>query len=351
VRPSTRRIGGEEVTSLLEVSDLKVQFNRKGVEPFTAVDGVSFTVAPGQTVGLVGESGCGKSVTSLAIMRLLPKRGSTITGSVNFEGTDLLSLPLNDMRDRRGRDLAMIFQDPLSSLNPVVPIGIQVTEVLERHRGMKRSAAMHEARDLLDAVGIPDPTRRLKEYPHQLSGGMRQRALIAMALACRPRLMIADEPTTALDVTIQAQILAVLKTLVVEHGTALIMITHDLGVVAGLVDEVNVMYGGRVVERADRHELFDTPRHPYTHGLLESIPRLDAPPGERLTPIMGSVSDNIPWTNGCAFAPRCSREVDACREVTPVLVPLAEQRAHLLRCHNPVVPVAASSLSFAKEPR
>ena len=192
-------------------------------------------MAPGQTVGLVGESGCGKSVTSLAIMRLLPKRGSTITGSVNFEGTDLLSLPLNDMRDRRGRDLAMIFQDPLSSLNPVVPIGIQVTEVLERHRGMKRSAAMHEARDLLDAVGIPDPTRRLKEYPHQLSGGMRQRALIAMALACRPRLMIADEPTTALDVTIQAQILALLKTLVVEHGTALIMITHDLGVVAGLV--------------------------------------------------------------------------------------------------------------------
>ena len=214
------------------------------------------------------------------------------------------------MRDRRGRDLAMIFQDPLSSLNPVVPIGIQVTEVLERHRGMKRSAAMSEARDLLDSVGIPDPNRRLKEYPHQLSGGMRQRALIAMALACRPRLLIADEPTTALDVTIQAQILALLKKLVVEHGTALIMITHDLGVVAGLCDQVNVLYGGRVVERADRHELFASPRHPYTHGLLESIPRLDAPPGERLTPIPGSVADNIPWTNGCAFAPRCSREID-----------------------------------------
>ena len=198
---------------------------------------------------------------------------------MDFEGTDLLSLPLDDMRDRRGRDLAMIFQDPLSSLNPVVPIGIQVTEVLERHRGMKRSAAMVEARELLDSVGIPDPIRRLKEYPHQLSGGMRQRALIAMALACRPRLMIADEPTTALDVTIQAQILALLKTLVVEHGTALIMITHDLGVVAGLVDQVNVLYGGRVVERADRHELFASPRHPYTHGLLESIPRLDAPAG------------------------------------------------------------------------
>jgi peptide/nickel transport system ATP-binding protein len=231
----------------------------------------------------------------------------------------------------------------------VVPIGIQVTEVLERHRGMKRSAAMHEARELLESVGIPDPNRRLKEFPHQLSGGMRQRALIAMALACRPRLLIADEPTTALDVTIQAQILALLKSLVVDHGTALIMITHDLGVVAGLVDEVNVLYGGRVVERADRHELFGSPRHPYTHGLLESIPRLDAPPGERLTPIHGSVSDNIPWTNGCAFAPRCSREIDACREVSPVLEPLAAERDHLLRCHNPVVPVDVG-LSLSKAP-
>ena len=345
------------MAALLEVDELSVQFNRKGVAPFTAVDKVSFSVAPGQTVGLVGESGCGKSVTSLSIMRLLPKRGSTITGMVNFEGTDLLSLPLDAMRDRRGRDLAMIFQDPHSSLNPVVPIGIQVTEVLERHRGMKRSAAMVEARELLDSVGIPDPTRRLKEYPFQLSGGMRQRALIAMAVACRPRLLIADEPTTALDVTIQAQILAVLKNLVVEHGTALIMITHDLGVVAGLVDQVNVLYGGRVVERADRHELFSSPRHPYTHGLLESIPRLDASSGERLTPILGSVSDNIPWTNGCAFAPRCSREIDPCREVSPVLRPLAEQRDHLLRCHNPVVPASvgnsaagSSPFSLQKEP-
>ncbi len=336
------------MTALLHVEDLSVQFNRKGVAPFTAVDEVSFDVAPGQTVGLVGESGCGKSVTSLAIMRLLPQRGTTIKGTVDFEGTNLLTLSLDDMRDRRGRDLAMIFQDPLSSLNPVVSIGIQVTEVLERHRGMKRSAAMAEARDLLDSVGIPDPTRRLKEYPHQLSGGMRQRALIAMALACRPRLLIADEPTTALDVTIQAQILALLKTLVVEHGTALIMITHDLGVVAGLVDEVNVLYGGRVVERADRHELFSTPRHPYTHGLLESIPRLDAPPGERLTPILGSVSDNIPWTSGCAFAPRCGNEIDRCTQVTPALEPLAEQREHLLRCHNPVLPVAVGAAPVAE---
>jgi peptide/nickel transport system ATP-binding protein len=337
------------MADLLEVSDLTVQFNRKGVAPFTAVDGVSFSVAPGQTVGLVGESGCGKSVTSLAIMRLLPKRGATITGSVQFEGTDLLSLPLDTMRDRRGRDLAMIFQDPLSSLNPVVSIGIQVTEVLERHRGLSRKAATPVAREMLDKVGIPDPNRRLKEYPHQMSGGMRQRALIAMALACRPRPLIADEPTPALHVTIQAQILALLKTLVVEHGTALIMITHDLGVVAGLVDQVNVLYGGRVVERADRHELFASPRHPYTHGLLESIPRLDAPPGERLTPINGSVADNIPWANGCAFAPRCSREIEACREVSPLLEPLASERDHLLRCHNPVVPVAASVLSLQEE--
>ncbi len=322
--------------NLLTVTDLRVEFRRRGVDPFVAVDDLSFEVRPGQTVGLVGESGCGKSVTSLAIMRLLPSRGNQVTGTVDFEGTDLLSLPMDKMRDRRGRDLAMIFQDPLSSLNPVVPIGIQVTEVLERHRGMKRSAAMGEARDLLDQVGIPDPTRRLKEYPHQLSGGMRQRALIAMALACRPRLLIADEPTTALDVTIQAQILAVLKELVVEHGTAMIMITHDLGVVAGLCDQVNVLYGGKIVERADRHELFESPRHPYTHGLLESIPRLDAPQGERLTPIPGSVNDNIPWAGGCAFAPRCRNEIALCREVMPQLEGAGSRK---LRCHNPVEPV------------
>ncbi len=326
--------------ALLRVEDLTVRFERRGVAPMTAVDGVSFSVAPGQTVGLVGESGCGKSVTSLAIMRLLARRGNSVSGTVDFEGTDLLQLPLRAMRDRRGRDLAMIFQDPLSSLNPVVPIGVQVTEVLERHRGMKRGPAMREARELLDSVGIPDQSRRLKEYPHQMSGGMRQRALIAMALACRPRLLIADEPTTALDVTIQAQILTLLRTLVTEHGTALIMITHDLGVVAGLCDEVNVLYAGRVVERTDRHELFADPRHPYTHGLLESIPRLDGDPGERLTPIVGSVSDNIPWTDGCAFAPRCSREIDLCRQVTPKLETIAAA-GHLGRCHNPVEPVAA----------
>ena len=331
------------MSALLSVQDLSVTFGRRGEEPFHAVDGVSFEVEPGQTVGLVGESGCGKSVTSLAIMRLLPARGNRVAGRVDFDGVDLLRLSGRAMRDRRGRDLAMIFQDPLSSLNPVVPIGIQVTEVLERHRGMRRSAAMVEARELLDQVGIPDPTRRLREYPHQLSGGMRQRALIAMALACRPRLLIADEPTTALDVTIQAQILSLLRTLVAENGTALIMITHDMGVVAGLCDEVNVLYAGRVVERAERHEIFTNPRHPYTHGLLGSIPRLDDELGTRLRPIPGSVADNIPWQGGCAFAPRCGNEVLACRQSMPELT----GSGHLLRCFNPVAPEVAAQVGSA----
>jgi len=318
---------------LLSVRDLTVEFRRQGEAPFVAVDGVSFDVRPGQTVGLVGESGSGKSVTSLAIMGLLPARGNHVTGQATFDGVNLLSLNNNAMRDRRGRDLGMIFQDPLSSLNPVVPIGIQVTEVLERHKGMSRKAAMPKAREMLDKVGIPDPDRRLKDYPHQLSGGMRQRALIAMALACEPRLLIADEPTTALDVTIQAQILQLLKELVRDSGTALIMITHDLGVVAGLCDEVNVMYGGRIVERGLRHELFAAPRHPYTHGLLGSIPRLDGARGEPLHPIPGSVADNLPWANACAFAPRCSQPLPVCRERTPEFV---EDGPAALRCHNPV---------------
>jgi peptide/nickel transport system ATP-binding protein len=318
---------------LLSVRDLRVTFTRQGETPFTAVDGVSFDVRPGQTVGLVGESGCGKSVTSLAIMGLLPKRGNTVEGVASFDGTNLLELDERGMRDRRGRDIAMIFQDPLSSLNPVVAVGLQVTEVLERHRGMSRKAARPLARDLLQRVGIPDPDRRLKDYPHQMSGGMRQRALIAMALACAPRLLIADEPTTALDVTIQAQILALLKELVQETGTALVMITHDLGVVAGLCDEVNVLYAGRIVERGRRHELFADPRHPYTNGLLGSIPRLDAPRGDRLTPIPGSVSDNLPWDHACAFAPRCPNAIDVCTSTTPVL---EESATRALRCHNPV---------------
>jgi peptide/nickel transport system ATP-binding protein len=321
--------------ALLYVRDLRVTFNRRGAEPFTAVDGVSFTVEPGQTIGLVGESGCGKSVTSLAIMGLLPKRGVLVGGEVFFDGTDLLKLSPRQLRDRRGRDIGMIFQDPLSSLNPVIPIGVQVTEVLERHRSMKGKAARTEAEGLLKSVGIPDPDRRLKEYPHQLSGGMRQRALIAIALACRPRLLIADEPTTALDVTIQAQILALLRNLVEETNTALIMITHDLGVVAGLCDEVNVLYAGKVVENANRHRLFGEPRHPYTFGLLGSVPRLDSDRGEPLTAIRGSVNDNIPWPTGCAFAPRCVNAINQCVEETPAL---EDDGLRLLRCFNPVEP-------------
>ncbi|GAA2733919.1 ABC transporter ATP-binding protein [Pedococcus aerophilus] len=318
---------------LLSVRDLRVTFQRSGEKPFVAVDGVSFDVRPGQTVGLVGESGCGKSVTSLAIMGLLPQRGVKVEGEVFYGDTDLLKQSADQMRDRRGRDLGMIFQDPLSSLNPVVPIGVQVTEVLERHRGLSRKAAVPLAKDMLDKVGIPDAQRRLKDYPHQLSGGMRQRALIAMALACAPKVLIADEPTTALDVTIQAQILALLKELVEDSGTALVMITHDLGVVAGLVDRINVLYAGRIVERGDRHPLFAEPRHPYTHGLLGSIPRLDGERGSKLTPIPGSVSDNLPWASACAFAPRCSQPIDVCVEKTPELV---EDGPRALRCHNPV---------------
>ncbi|MEV6971065.1 ABC transporter ATP-binding protein [Hamadaea sp. NPDC051192] len=320
--------------ALLEVQDLGVTFHAD--RDVRAVDGVSFTVDAGQVVGLVGESGCGKSVTSLALIGLLPHQNTKrvqVDGSAKFDGLDLLRADRRTLRDIRGREIAMIFQDPLSSLNPVVPIGVQVAEVLVRHRGLGKHEAERRSAELLDRVGIPDPRRRLKEYPHQLSGGMRQRALIAMAVACRPRLLIADEPTTALDVTIQAQILELLKELVREDGTALIMITHDLGVVAGLCDSVNVLYAGRVVESAGRHELFGHPTHPYTVGLLNSIPRLDALRGEELTPIRGSVRDVLAWSAGCAFAPRCDRAIDSCLTGPPPL----EGDRHAYRCVNPEV--------------
>ncbi|MEF9906525.1 ABC transporter ATP-binding protein [Streptomyces sp. P9-A2] len=322
--------------SLLTVDELTVTFGGRGRKESRAVDGVSFEVDQGQVVGLVGESGCGKSVTSLALMGLLPPKGVTVGGRAEFDGTDLFTMSTSARRDLRGSKMAMIFQDPLSSLNPVVPIGVQVTEILERHRGMKGEAARREAAHLLDRVGIPDPTRRLKEYPHQLSGGMRQRALIAMAVACAPSLLIADEPTTALDVTIQAQILELLKELVDKQGTALLMITHDLGVVAGICDQVNVLYAGKAVESAGRRELFAHPTHPYTHGLLGSIPRLDAPRGESLKPIRGSINDRVAWVDGCAFAPRCDRYEMGCLTGTPQL---AEPRAadHRVRCVNPVL--------------
>ncbi|GHA83847.1 MULTISPECIES: ABC transporter ATP-binding protein [Streptomyces] len=328
--------------ALLNVDQLSVTFGGRGRKDSIAVDGVSFTVDQGQVVGLVGESGCGKSVTSLALMGLLPEKGVKVGGRVEFDGQDLLTISRRKLRDMRGSQLAMIFQDPLSSLNPVIPIGIQVTEILQRHRGLKGEAARKEAADLLDRVGIPDPRRRLKEYPHQLSGGMRQRALIAMAVACAPRLLIADEPTTALDVTIQAQILELLKELVDQEGTALLMITHDLGVVAGICDEVNVLYAGRAVESAGRRELFAAPTHPYAHGLLGSIPRLDAPRGEPLRPIRGSINDKIAWADGCAFAPRCDYYTMECLTGTPELTE-PRTAGHQVRCVNPVLPKAEVS--------
>jgi len=329
------------------VADLSVTFAHRGAPTVHAVDGVSFTVDEGEVVGLVGESGCGKSVTSLAIMGLLPRRGVQVSGRAVFDGRDLLTLSDDEMRDIRGRDIAMIFQDPLSSLNPIVPIGVQVAEVLIRHRKLDRAEARRESAELLDRVGIPDPQRRLREYPHQLSGGMRQRALIAMAVACRPRLLIADEPTTALDVTIQAQILELLKSLVRESGTALIMITHDLGVVAGMCDTINVLYAGRVVETASRRPLFAEPRHPYTVGLLGSIPRLDGAREDKLRPIPGSVRDVLPWPDGCAFAPRCDRRVDACVGEPPAMTAAPGGRAY--RCVNPVLAVTTPPAALAKE--
>jgi peptide/nickel transport system ATP-binding protein len=332
-------VAGSEMTPLLAVEELVTEFRTaEGAATRTvrAVDHVSFAIPPGKTTGVVGESGCGKSVTSLAVMGLLPKRAVEVDGEVLFEGRDLLTMRSDDLRAMRGRDIAMVFQDPMSSLNPVVPIGRQVTEVLARHTSMDRSEARVEAEDLLHRVGIPDPRRRLKEYPHQLSGGMRQRALIAMALACKPRLLIADEPTTALDVTIQAQVLELLKQLVRDSGTAMIMITHDLGVVAGLCDEVNVMYSGRVVERADRRELFAYPRHQYTGGLLRSIPRLDAPRGGTLHPIPGSASDVLPWSRGCAFAPRCPARAEDCLQPDLELADDDLRPRHKHRCVHPV---------------
>jgi peptide/nickel transport system ATP-binding protein len=319
---------------LLEIKNLSVTFSRRGTQPTRAVDGVSYAVRPGEVVGVVGESGSGKSVTSLAIMGLLPKRGVQVSGEALYRGQNLLTMDDRQMSDLRGSELAMVFQDPMSSLNPVIPVGTQVTEVLLRHQDVSRTEARDEAEDLLRRCGIPDPRRRLREYPHQLSGGMRQRALIAIALACKPAVLICDEPTTALDVTIQAQVLELLKELVSDLGTAMVMITHDLGVVAGLCDFVNVMYAGRIVESAPRHDLFAHPRHRYTEGLLNSIPRLDAPRGEALQPIAGTPRDTIAWSKACAFAPRCSHADDEC--VTPdlKLEPMGRS-GHSVRCVHP----------------
>lgn len=333
---TTRPVGVRDSDSpaLLEIDDLHVTFQRRGGRATRAVDGVSYEVRPGEIVGVVGESGSGKSVTALAVMGLLPRRGVRVSGSVRYEGRDLLRLSDGQLAGLRGRDLSMVFQDPMSSLNPVVRIGVQLTEVLLAHQRVSRSAARDEAEHLLRQCGIPDPRRRLDEYPHQLSGGMRQRVMIAIALACKPKLLICDEPTTALDVTIQAQVLELLKELVRELGTAMIMITHDLGVVAGLCDRVNVMYAGRIVESAPRSDLFAHPRHRYTEGLLGSIPRLNEDRTEPLHPIPGTPRDVVSWDDACAFAPRCRYAEDDCIVGDLELVG-TERPNHLLRCVHP----------------
>jgi oligopeptide/dipeptide ABC transporter ATP-binding protein len=318
---------------LLSVEDLYVQFwTRRGT--IHAVNGVSFDIAPGETLGIVGESGCGKSVTALGLLGILPRAGKVVDGSAMFEGRDLVHLSDRQLRRVRGREIAMVFQDPMTSLNPVLTIGRQITEALETHFGMKGKAAQRRAAELLDRVGIPAADKRVRDYPHQFSGGMRQRAMIAMALACRPKLLIADEPTTALDVTIQAQILDLLRALVAEENAALILITHDLGVVAGMCERVNVMYAGMFMETGSATQLFAEPRHPYTVGLLQSIPRLDAARAERLHPIEGIPRDMLQPPQACPFQPRCRYEVELSRKEVPPLVEI--ESGHKVACFNPV---------------
>jgi oligopeptide/dipeptide ABC transporter ATP-binding protein len=318
---------------LLSVQDLRVEFSTARGTVY-AVNGISFDIGSGETLGIVGESGCGKSVTSLAVLGILSRNGRVSGGSALFEGRDLLQLGDRELREVRGKDIAMIFQDPMTSLNPVLTVGRQIREALETHFGMERKAADRRATELLDQVGIPSPDLRLKDYPHQFSGGMRQRAMIAMALACEPKLLIADEPTTALDVTIQAQILDLLRALVSERNTALIMITHDLGVVAGMCERVNVMYAGMFVETGSADQLFARPRHPYTLGLLQSVPRLDTGRKQRLHPIEGAPRNMLSPPRECPFAPRCRYEVGESRERVP---PLEEiEPGHRVACFNPV---------------
>jgi len=304
---------------LLEVSGLKTYFATDDGAELRAVDGVSFELDAGRTLGIVGESGCGKSVTALSIMGLVPRPPGRIAGgAIRFEGEDLLSLPPERMRALRGDRMAMIFQEPMSSLNPAFTIGEQIGEALLSHRKIGRNEAKRRVIELLEQVRIPSAASRYHDYPHRLSGGMRQRAMIAMALACRPKLLICDEPTTALDVTIQAQILELMRTLREETGTAIILITHDLGVVAELADEVAVMYAGRIVERAPVAKLYAEPQHPYTIGLLGAIPRLDAA-RERLTAIDGQVPAAFGGAPGCRFQPRCPFAVERCGRDDPSL--------------------------------
>ena len=319
-------------TPLLEVKGLTTRFRTERGE-LIAVDDVSFSVAAGQTLAIVGESGSGKSVTALSLMRLIPDPPGRISaGQILFEGQDLLKLSDAQMRAIRGDRIAMIFQEPMSSLNPSLTVGMQIAEPVNLHRKMPWARAYEVAKGLLDKVRIPDAASRLKTWPHQYSGGMRQRTMIAMALACQPKLIVADEPTTALDVTVQAQILDLLKELTHETGAALILITHDLGVVARYADHVAVMYGGRIVEQAPAQDLYAQPRHPYTRGLLASIPRLDSSAGARLVPIRGQPPDLARLPPGCAFAPRCGHADATCHAQRPLLRQLAP--GHLGACHH-----------------
>jgi oligopeptide transport system ATP-binding protein len=329
---------------LLSVNDLRVEFSSSS-GPVHAVNGVTFDLAAHETLGVVGESGCGKSVTSLAILGLLPKPvGRIAGGEVVFDGVNLIGLEEEELRDLRGRRISMIFQDPMTSLNPVITIGEQLTEVILAHEKVSKDAARDRSVALLDMVGIPNAKQRLAGYPHQLSGGMRQRVMIAMALALKPTLIIADEPTTALDVTIQAQILELIKRVATETGAAVMLITHDLGVVAGMTERIQVMYAGRIVETATTRELFAHPRHPYTVGLLRSIPRLDESEGHELIPIEGLPPDLTRLPTGCSFAPRCAWAIERCltddpalAAVTPgqVTVTSGEGATHRVACWNP----------------
>ncbi len=331
------------MANLLEVKDLATYFfTQDGV--VKAVDGISYYLEEGEVLGIVGESGCGKSVSALSVMRLVANPpGRTVNGEVIFEGEDILKVDDAEMRHIRGNRIAMVFQEPMTSLNPVLTIGRQLTETLELHQNMNKSQAQTRAGELLSMVGIPDADRRLRDYPHQFSGGMRQRVMIAMALSCDPKLIIADEPTTALDVTIQAQILELMQDLSRELGTAMIIITHNLGVVARYADRVNVMYAGKIIETGSSAEIYHNPKHPYTLGLLNSVPRLDETRKVKLDPIEGLPPDLIDLPAGCSFAPRCKFVYERCLQDTPELTDVNE--GHTTACwrSHEITELAAAS--------
>jgi len=317
--------------ALLEIENLQVHFETDdGV--VKAVDGISYTVERGKTLGIVGESGSGKSVSSLTVMGLSRSRNARISGSIKFDGKDLLTASDDELRKVRGNDIAMIFQDPLSSLHPFYKVGAQIVEAIRTHRDVSKQQAYDRAVEMLGLVGIPEPRKRAESYPHEFSGGMRQRAMIAMALANDPKLLIADEPTTALDVTVQAQILELIETLQNEFDTAVVVITHDLGVVAEMADEIAVMYAGRIVEKADTDTIFAAPEHPYTWGLLSSIPRLDSPRGEELVPIPGRPPSLINLPGGCSFHPRCPYLQEDHKRIDPKLEPIPGTPKHEVAC-------------------